>query len=121
MKMLKIALLAAGATCLNMNMLSAQEEPLSEAVQAIKTGLVSKQGDATELVKVDEAAVQKLESLAEQGKDVKDAVDFLESRIGFDPRKKALNEQTLQPVRERLGKALKRQADIAAAKVAPAA
>lgn len=120
MKMLRIALLMAGIAGLSMNQVSAGEEELSEAVKTIKAGLVAKQGDATELIKVDEAAVQKVESLAEQGKNVEDAVNYLESRIGFDPRKKALNEQALQPVRERLGKALKRQADIAAAKAVPA-
>lgn len=113
---LTLALLVVG---LNTAWVSAQDAPMSEAVKAIKDGLVSEQGDATALVRVDEVAVQKVESLAAKGNDIKDAVDYLESRINFDPLKKVRNEKALQPVRDRLDKALKRRADVLAGKVAP--
>ena len=121
MKKLIICVIALSVAGLRANSVAAQETPVSEAFKAIKEGLVVKKGDPTELVAVNEVAVQKVESLAAQGKDVKDAVDYLESRINFDPRKKALNEQTIQAVRDRLNAALKRRADVVTGKVAPAA
>jgi TolA-binding protein len=80
----------------------------SEAYKAITAGIVAKKGDISELITVDEAAVQKIESLADQGQDVTDAVEYLESRVAFDPRKKELNESRLQNVRNRLGTAARR-------------
>lgn len=83
----------------------AGEEPVSEAVKAIKEGVVSKAGDPTELVEVKEEAVRKIEELAAQGKDVSGAKELLESRIAFDPRKKGQNEQRIRSALDRINAA----------------
>lgn len=100
---------------------AAVEAPASEAFKVVKAGLVAKTGDATELVMIKEEAVKDIEQRAGKGEDIKDALDYVLTRVGFDPSKKAQNEQRLKDVLDRLKAAAKKSADAIAARVAKVA
>lgn len=92
------------------------EAPLSEAFKAIQAGLIAKPGSVSDLTEVKEDALQKIENLAAQGQNVQDALDYLDSRIGFDPQKKDANAQRLQTARDRIAKAAASSAATTSAK-----
>ena len=98
----------------------AEDAALSEDVTIVKDALVTKQGDITELVELKEKAVEQVENLAARGKSVQGAIDYLESRIKFDPRKEGTNRQKLQKALDRIKDAVKKS-DALAVKAVPAA